>query len=348
MSDIIFEKKGADFCTPVSNVFLTRFMPAASGSSVKVYLYILYQFNNQTQGLSLAHAAEALGMMEDDVVEAMNYWKAKGLILFERSASSCRIDFLPCCALDPDPDHPTRRCRASKKAEDDSTRIVRLEQPPVYSPEELSLYNKNDQVRLLFSKAQEMMGGSLSIPTLSTVFSFYDYYRLPIDVLICLFEYCRDTDHRNLRYVEKVVQNWADMGISTVEEAQAQTQLSRRIFPVLKALGIAGRRPSSQELGYLKRWLDEYRMPEDLLAEAASRTLARTGKPSFPYMDQIIRNWYESGLTTLEAVESLDRKPEKTDSSKRKGSFFDMDESGTDYDALAAEAQRKLFDAMED
>ncbi len=346
MSEIIFEKKGADFCTPVANAFLAQHMPSASGSSVKVYLYILYQFYNQACGLSLKAVADVLGMMEDDVVEALNYWQSKGLIVFERSASSCRIDFLPCCGISPDPDHPGRRCRAAHKKEaEESTKVVRLEQPPVYSPEELSLYHKNEQIRRLFSKAQEMTGGSLSIPALSTVYSFYDYYRLPIDVLTVLFDYCRENGHQSLRYAERIVQDWADHGVDSVEKAVAQTQYFSRLFPLMKALGISGRKPSEKESAIALRWLDEYKMPTELLEEAARRTLEYANKPSFAYMDRIVTDWYRNGITSAEALSALDKKPE---SGKPKSGFFDMMESGTDYDSLAKQAQRKLFDAMED
>lgn len=344
MAEILFAEKGTDFCTPVSNRFLSTFLPQASGSSVKVYLYVYYQFYNQVKGLTLAHVAEALGMMEDDVVEALTYWQSKGQVTFERTGSACRIDFPICCSFSGGPDG-TRRCRKEdKEVRPIETKVVRMEQAPVYSAEELLLYKKNDQVKSLFNAASEFVGSPASSAILSTTYSFYDYYRIPIDVIKYLFQYCQENGNRTLRYVEKIVQDFSDNGINTVEAAEAHLTRFRRFSPILKAMKITYA-PSDAQITYMTRWLDEMKMPQELIEEAARRTLEKTGKASFAYAEAILKNWSAQGFTTLEAVTAGDVafRPSSTGTG-----FFNIDPTGTDYDAIAKASQKKFFEALED
>lgn len=344
MSRIHFAEKGTDFCTPVSNRFLSTFLPQASGSSVKVYLYVYYQFYNQAQGLTLAHVAEALGMMEDDVIEALTYWQSKGQVIFERTGSDCRIDFPICCTLSGGPDGGHRCRKETPEVRPLETKVVRMEQAPVYAPEELLLYQKNPQVKALFAAAADFLGTPASSPILSTTYSFYDYYRLPIDVIMFLFRYCKENGNRKLRYVEKIVQDLSDNNINTVDAAEAHLTRFRRFSPILAALKVTTP-PTDTQITYMTRWLDEYHASQELIDEAARRTLEKTGKSAFAYADAILKNWYEQGFTTIEAVNSGDTlvRPSNT-----KTGILNMTGTGTDYDAIANASQKQLFDAMED
>ncbi len=335
MADVIFAKKGADFCTPVSNQFLAKLLPGAPGASVKVYLYVFYHFYNQTEGLTLNSVAEALGMMEEDVIEALSYWQNKGQLILDRKDGAFSVDFTICCPGAPEDPSGRRRCNRSEALTDGpasaETKLVRLEKPPVYSPEEMSLYQQNPMMRELFARGEAMMGAPLSAPNLSTLFSFYDYYRMPVEVIEYLLDYCRETDRRSLRYAEKVIQDWCDKGIRTVEEAKAQSELSRRFYPIMKALQIPGGKPSEKDRKMMLKWLDEYKLPLDVICEAAARTLEKAHQPSFPYMDKILTNWQSRGLDTLEKIENGD-----SFTGGRPGDpFRGLTATGTDYDAYA-------------
>jgi DnaD/phage-associated family protein len=231
----------------------------------------------------------------------------------------------------------------------ENAKVVRVEQKPVYSPEELSLYQKTPQIKHLFAAAQRFLGGSISFPNLSLLYSFYDYYRLPIDVVEYLMEYCASTGNTNLRYMEKIVQDWADKGVQTVEAAKNQLEYYREYYPIMKALGLQGRRPSDNEQQYMNRWLKDYRSSMDLIQEAAARTLSKTGKASFPYMDSILKNWKDQQLTTLQDVEQSDSVPAARRKTAAYGAFHTYSSSGSDYDSIGENARRQMFaDAQEE
>ena len=54
--------------TPVENLFIQEYLPAARGDYVKVYLYALYISAHPKKELSAAEIAQELGMPEDNVI----------------------------------------------------------------------------------------------------------------------------------------------------------------------------------------------------------------------------------------------------------------------------------------
>ena len=56
-----------------------------------------------------------------------------------------------------------------------------------------------------------------------------------------------------------------------------------------------------------------------MLAEAYDRTVVRTGKLSWAYMDKIVRSWQQKGLFTTEAVEKGDPRIDRKKSAPAPG-----------------------------
>ena len=65
--------------TPVENEFILEYMPQAPGDFVRVYMYMLFKCQHPSQNDSIAGAARALGIGEDELLRAMNYWERVGL-----------------------------------------------------------------------------------------------------------------------------------------------------------------------------------------------------------------------------------------------------------------------------
>ncbi len=343
MPAIVFDKQNATFSTPIPDEFILKHLPTASGTYVKVYLYIFYHHFNSVPDFTLAKAAEALSLLESDVLEALNYWHKKGMLILTRTKDCCTIRFVQTSA--PPTPQPPKKKVPQESAE--TAKVVRVEHKPVYSPQEMALYKKTPQVKQLFAAAEKFLGGALSFPNLSLLYSFYDYYRLPIDVIEYLMEYCAETGNTNLRYMEKIVQDWTDKGITTLEAAQNQVGFFRNYYPIMKSLGVGGRRPTDTERKFMDCWLQEWQMPSELLTEAAARTIERTGKPSFQYMNTILKNWFDRQLLTLQDVKGSDstynnnRVPAA--GGQRSGTFHTYMSSGTDYDSIGEMAHRQLF-----
>ena len=67
--------------TLVANEFVDRYMAAANGEYVKVYLYLL---RHQQETVDISRIADALDHTESDVRRALAYWEKLGVLRTEK------------------------------------------------------------------------------------------------------------------------------------------------------------------------------------------------------------------------------------------------------------------------
>ena len=56
----------------------------------------------------------------------------------------------------------------------------------------------------------------------------------------------------------------------------------------------------------MKKWLQEYKLPLDVVKLACERTVMQTGKASFAYADRILENWKKAGVSAVADVQAQD------------------------------------------
>ena len=79
MSTFMLKNTNLNF-TPVSNVFIEKYMPNARGEFVKVYLLMLKHSIAGEPGISGPILASSLNLLESDIMNALNYWSDLGVI----------------------------------------------------------------------------------------------------------------------------------------------------------------------------------------------------------------------------------------------------------------------------
>ena len=100
----------------------------------------------------------------------------------------------------------------------------------------------------------------------------------------------------------------------------------------------------------VRRFLEEYQMPMELVLNAAERTYDNVGRANLNYMDSILKNWYSQGIRTLKAVEAEDARFQNSRQSGRKtasaGSLNNFKSSfdDQDLDLLKKQALDRTFD----
>ncbi len=257
----------------LSKQFVMEEVPKAPPLYVAVYLMIQASGSDVT----MAQIAQMLDVLESDVCNAQKYWQQRGLLQQEQAV------------------------QIQKKS------TFRPMQHPEYSPMEIDLYLKNEQIREFFQSAEKKLGKSLSAHDLSTLFGLYDWLGLPIDVIELLLTYCAERGKTNMRYIEKTAIGWAEEGIDTPEKAAEHLLLRKNgTREIMRAFGQGRRMPSEVEEGYIKKWLQEYHMPVKLAVMACERTILRLGSVSFPYADSILKDWHDMGVRTEEDVAKQD------------------------------------------
>lgn len=80
MSFLLLENRLSIDTLVVPGYFIDRFLPAASGTDVKVYLYLLRAISTATSGLSSASISDHLEISEREVLRSLSYWEKAGLL----------------------------------------------------------------------------------------------------------------------------------------------------------------------------------------------------------------------------------------------------------------------------
>ena len=95
MSTFMLKNTNLNF-TPVSNVFIEKYMPNARGEFVKVYLLMLKHSIAGEPGISGPILASSLNLLESDIMNALNYWSDLGVIKLSSidSMNNFSVEFL--------------------------------------------------------------------------------------------------------------------------------------------------------------------------------------------------------------------------------------------------------------
>ena len=332
--------------TILSNEFVDNYMPKANPAFVLIYIYML---RNQGGNIDTETMGEIFSMLESDIIKAFKYWDKEGLIKYSQNQDgSMNISF------------GGGKKKAAAKAKSDMSSPADTEsRPPKYNPIELEMYkNDYEEIGNLFEFAEKALGKMLSDTELSTLYSFYDWLRLPVDLIKYLLEYCASNGHRRMKYIETVAIDWVENNVTTIDMAEAHLNLFNKDYrDILKAMGQSGRNPAPKEIEFMDKWIKTWEMPMELIVEACGMTMLKAGKSSFKYADTIIEGWFNAGAKTLDEVKKLEsefRDKSKTEKEnapvkempKRKNRFINYEQHVRDYDEIEKLEQEYLLNKL--
>jgi DnaD/phage-associated family protein len=64
--------------------------------------------------------------------------------------------------------------------------------------------------------------------------------------------------------------------------------------------------PTPSQRKYMKKWLDQWNIPMELVTEACDRCIEQIAKPNYKYVDKILSEWHKKGIKTMEQVNTAD------------------------------------------
>lgn len=249
--------------TPIENMFLTEFLPAAPEQFLKVYLYARMLALHPELDAALADLASALRMDEDAVLDAMAYWEQQGLA---RRLS----DRPPAYELLPVQGGASGMDRAYYEYRDFNADLQALFPENLLHPAEFSRavdwinVMGFSQDAVLLAVRHEIGQSRSKSPRPGPLFKRLDRKMLA----------------------------WADRGAKTRAALERELSYSDAVRDtaarVVSRLGMK-RPPSDDELAAVRRWLEEWRFtPEAVLDACAETTKART--PTVAYLDAVLKS----------------------------------------------------------
>ena len=273
--------------TLVANEFLDKYMPSANGDYVKVYLYLL---RNRTDTVDVESIAEFLELTEGDVRRAVRYWEKCGILSLNnkseaddrgdstahgkasgtsgragavrsgRSESGFGTESVTGCNTKAESGFKAESASETVNSSSvDANGEIRSRYKRTEGKNILNRLNEDAEFKQLLFMVQKYRSKILTESEEQVLAYLYDGLHLPFDVMDYLVQYCVETNHNNMRYIEKTGLDWANIGIRTVKEAKRRT----REFDKLKSESSARNAMKKQKDGIqgetkdLDSWLNE-------------------------------------------------------------------------------------------
>ena len=318
MPDIAFTLPGPETVT-LSGLSVDMLINAGDGDAALLYLYILKSRGRGT----LSEAASALNKDAMSIANAMAVLSRLGLIQYGELPAPLKETTLA---------NPLQQAYYTEPQETFSAKPLQEAypskplqetypaEPKQYTAAELtSELQSGSDFSILVEEIQRSLGKLLSPDELERLLGIYDGLQLPSDVILQLVTHCI-TESRgrgggrmpSMRYIEKAAYTWEREGIFSLDKAEEYLKAlyahkSAR-GEIKKALQINDREFSASEKRYVDNWI-ALGVDPDAVGIAYDRTVLKTGKLAWGYINSIINNWHEKNIHTGQDVLDKDAKP---------------------------------------
>ncbi|MBU3129462.1 DnaD domain protein [Clostridium tagluense] len=317
MSTFMFKNENYKY-TPVSNIFIDKFMPRARGEFVKVYLLGLKYCASGEIGATSSVIANTLGLLETDVVNAWNYWNDENTIKMTPidNMGNFNIEFLD--LLD---------------VPDENIQNINL-------LEELA----NSSIKGMLQDIEKLLAKPLSPKEMTMYLSWQKDYSFAPELILLLIQYCVSKGKVDYRYIETIAIAWHDANIKNIEDAQSYIKKHEdkwiNIRKILNYLGIKAPEIMKPQEQILDKWVNVYKFSLEVIFKACDICFDRLSRADFKYIDGILNSWFKDGIKSLEDIEKKDKKRLVTTKNvtaggkPAKGSFNDYEQRAYDFDEL--------------
>ena len=299
MARVTIYKESHSDSTVVSNCFIDNYMGDANDAQLKVYLYLLRMLN-AGQATSVSDIADKFNHTEKDVLRALKYWENKGLLCLDYDSEGllkgirlCDMSDAPKAQTSAQAVVPGAAAVSAQTAEPVKTQtpVKPSFVKPNYTPAQLRTFKENANTSELLFVAETYLDRPMTPSEIKTILFITDVLHFSPDLVDHLIQYCVERGKKDFRYIEKVAVNWAEAGITTPEQARAQSsKYDRTVYDIMQQLG-KNTEPTAKELEFINRWRKEYGFDSDIIFEACQRTVLATDKHRFEYADSILGSW---------------------------------------------------------
>ena len=262
--------------TKEENIFINEYMPSAPGDFVKVYLYASMYAEH---GLEITEKAIAkqLGLSEEKVREAWEYWEERGVIRKRYFDTQGNVSFI------------VEFLSLKEQLYGKNTAPVRGE---ASRPKGDNVFG-HPEVKVMFKDIEKALGRTLDSSELGQIMKWLTDYGASPEVVFTAVKYSIDKNKTSMRYIESVVKGWTEEGLQSTdqisEKLQEMDEKYYRYRRVLKALGFT-RNATEAEKEMMDNWFERMGYSMDRVLEACTKT-AGISSPNFNYVNKVLENW---------------------------------------------------------
>lgn len=319
MSTFMFKTREDNY-TPVSNIFIDKYMPKARGEFVKVYLLGLKYCISGELGVNSQIIATTLHLLETDVLNAWNYWNEQNVIKMIPidDIGNYTIEFLDLY---------------DKDIEIEKENNVNL----------LKELNKHS-VKDMLEDIEKSIGRPLSSKEMTMYINWLNDLNFSPEIILLLVQYCTLKGKTNIRYIEKTALSWFDAKIKNIDDAQAFIKKHEdkwiNIRKILNYLGIKDGEIMKPQEELFSKWIENYNFSIDVIYKACDICFQRINKADFKYIDGILTSWYKDNIKTTKDILKKDMRKNISNNHRNlknisnQGSFNNFKQRDYDFEDL--------------
>ncbi len=270
-----------------------------------IFLYCLKNWEIIT---SVTQICVKTNSTNEQVENALEYWEAKGLcdISFSETDNTHTINLLNKMINSA----PIKTETVNAETIEQSSINVSILEKVEYKPDEIKYFvNNNTEIKQMFSNAQQALGKILSHHEMNTLLDMHDRLKMPYELINEILNYCVLNNKRNLRYINGMAQNMADLNILTIDKFNVYVNKNKDLYKeVLKALGATNNMASPAQMKIIDKWVEDFDYGLDIILEACDLACINTTKPTLAYVEGILKNWHTANVKTLLDVQENERK----------------------------------------
>ena len=277
-----------------------------------VYMFALGEYYNGKTEISNGYIADALHINIIDVVNAFLFCASEGLCKIHGFTSVSDAEFDVEFVFDLKLNTKSQSFKPNYKSGEIAKRV-----------------SENSKLAQVYKIVSGFLGKNLSSSDVELLYSMYDYYGLPAEVIVVMIEYFASKGKTTMRALEREAQKWAEYEIDTVSKANNYIKKREALLTyagkVRKIIGANERKLTTKELEYINKWQNDFKSDIEDVKSAYEITVENTGKLSFAYMNKIL----ESKANEKKGVQSMTASLKKPQGAKKSRYNYDEIERRT-------------------
>lgn len=259
-------------------LFISNNMFGLDETSLKLYLYINFLVQSNMD-LDIDKLAKKVGIKEYELKNSFDTLEEEELLLKTENGYII-LDL--------------------KTSEINKTYIPKLK------PKMDSVKSAVEKQRIAAASAinESFFQGIMALSWYVDISTLFEKYSFDEDVMIALFHECAERKALKKAYVFKVAESWYMGGVKTfeqLEDYQSKQDEINKIKSKIKSRLRLNRAFTEYEEKYIKSWLEEMKYSFDEV-DYAIKISSSKGNASIGYINGILKNWKEKGLTTVAKI----------------------------------------------
>jgi len=267
--------------TSISDLFFTEYLSQIPGEYVKIYIYLVF-LSKYGKDIKVNDLSRILSLPFKTISEGTKFLEEYGLITKKGTGGYVVVDL-------------------------QEETLNKLYKPNItLTPEKINQNAKNKERAKVIEHINNMyFQGTMGPIWYSQIDLWFSKYNFEEQVMIALFDYCKNREALHKNYVQAVAEAWGNNNIKTFTELENYYQNQEKMMQIKKTIAkkLGKRNGMTQyEEAYVEKWVNEYGYSLDIIEIALKRTTFKSN-PNFEYINNIITDWHDRNLKTPEEVE---------------------------------------------